>query len=86
MYALDERADRGNIRETFFMNQVSVTHTVNYPKYGDFLVDNTYTFEIGGKNKPYKQIAGIDNAFIVSDEIEYGMNNRIPIWLFGFLY
>jgi hypothetical protein len=49
-------------------------------------VNNTYAFEIGGKDKSKKQISGMENAYIVSDEIEYGYQNKIPIWLFGFLY
>lgn len=79
-------ADVGTIRETFFMNQVTKDHEVLAPKYGDFLVNGKFTFEIGGKNKSYKQIKEIENSFIASDEIERGFGNRIPLWLFGFLY
>lgn len=86
MYALDERVNKGTLRETFFMNQVSVTNQVSYPKVGDFLVDNTYLIEVGGKNKTHKQIEGINNAFVVQDDIEYGFKTKIPLWLFGFLY
>ncbi|MCK5774600.1 MAG: hypothetical protein KAH25_00400 [Bacteroidales bacterium] len=56
------------------------------PKQGDFLVDQKYHFEIGGKKKDYKQIANIENSFIAADDIEYGFGNKIPLWLFGFLY
>jgi len=76
----------GTIRETFFLNQLSVKHSVTYPPNGDFLIDNKYTFEIGGKNKTRKQIIGIENAYIAADDIEIGFQNKIPIWLFGFLY
>ncbi len=76
----------GTARETFFLNQLSQNHIVTYPKQGDFLVNEKYLFEIGGKNKTQKQIAGIDNAFIAADDIEYGFGNKIPLWLFGFLY
>ena len=86
MYALDERAKQGTLRETFFMNQVSVDQRVTYPKVGDFLVDDRYTFEIGGKTKTQKQIAGVGEAFVAADEIEYGSKTKIPLWLFGFLY
>lgn len=79
-------ADVGTIRETFFMNQVTKDYEVLAPKYGDFLVNGKFTFEIGGKNKSYKQIKEIENSFIASDEIERGFGNRIPLWLFGFLY
>jgi len=87
VYALGEEHENvGNLRETFFINQISKKHNVVYTKTGDFYLDNKYTFEIGGKNKTSKQIAGIKDAFIVADEIEYGFNNKIPLWLFGFLY
>ncbi len=82
----DNKANTGNIRETFFLNQLSQNHTVTYPKQGDFLVDEKFLFEIGGKNKTNKQIAGIKNAYIAADDIEYGYGNKIPLWLFGFLY
>jgi len=81
-----EIVDVGNLRETFFLNQLSVNHNVTYPKTGDFLVDEKYLFEVGGKSKNQKQIAGIENAYIAADDIEYGFRNKIPLWLFGFLY
>jgi len=87
MYVLSSfSANRGNVRETFFANQVGYKHKISFHEKTDFLVDNTYAFEIGGKDKSKKQITGIENTFIVSDEIEYGYQNKIPIWLFGFLY
>lgn len=86
MLALNESAERGTLRETFFMNQLYVNHKINSAKDGDFIVDDKYTFEVGGKNKKMSQIAGLENAFIVSDRIEYGKGNKIPVWLFGFLY
>lgn len=87
MYVLSSfSANRGNVRETFFANQVGYKHKISYHEKTDFLVDNTYAFEIGGKDKSKKQTTGIENAYIVSDEIEYGYQNKIPIWLFGFLY
>jgi len=76
----------GNLRETFFFNQVSYNHQVNYTDNGDFLVDNRYVFEIGGKNKTGKQITNITNSFLALDNIEIGTRNEIPLWLFGFLY
>jgi hypothetical protein len=76
----------GNVRETFFANQVGFRHNLLYSHKGDFLVDKKYTFEIGGKGKNKHQIDGIENAFIAADEIEYGINQKIPLWLFGFLY
>jgi len=79
-------ANTGNIRETFFYNQVSTRHMVNYTENGDFIVDNKYVFEVGGKNKKSKQISGLKNSFLVLDDIETGHGNEIPLWLFGFLY
>jgi len=87
MYVLSSlSANRGNVRETFFANQVGYKYNIRYHEKTDFLVNNTYAFEIGGKDKSKKQISGMENAYIVSDEIEYGYQNKIPIWLFGFLY
>jgi len=87
MYALTgDEPDTGNLRETFFFNQVSVNHNVTYSLKGDFTIDNKYVFEIGGKGKTMKQVAGIKNAFIVQDNTEAGYKNNIPLWLFGFLY
>ena len=86
-YVLAENnIDTGNIRETFFFNQLAYRHKVEYPDNGDFLVDRKYTFEIGGRNKTQKQIQNTENAYIVADDIEYGFDNKIPLWLFGFLY
>jgi hypothetical protein len=58
---------------------------VSYSEVGDFLVNKKYVFEIGGKNKTYKQIANLDHSFIAADDIEIGHKHTIPLWLFGFL-
>lgn len=76
----------GNIRETFFMMNVTETLTVKSSESSDFLVDGKLTFEIGGKNKGQKQIKNIPDSYIVKDDIVIGNDNIIPIWLFGFLY
>jgi hypothetical protein len=87
MYALSEKVpNQGNIRETFFLNQIAKKHLVELAPKGDFIVDKNMIFEIGGKSKGIKQIKGIENSYIVADDIEYGFGNRIPLWLFGFLY
>jgi len=86
MLALDETAQLGTLRETFFMNQLSVKHKMLAAVSGDFLVDDKYTFEIGGKNKSKKQLAGIKDAYTVHANIEYGIDNKIPLWMFGLLY
>ena len=81
-----ENSDIGTIREQFFVNQLDTNHNLNYSKIGDFLVNKNYIFEIGGKNKSFKQIKDIENSFVVADDIEIGSGNKIPLWLFGFLY
>ncbi|MDR2621904.1 MAG: AAA family ATPase [Dysgonamonadaceae bacterium] len=81
-----ENANQGNLRETFFANQLQEKHSVKVAKKGDFVVDNQYTFEIGGRNKTGEQIKNTNNAFVVADDIESGLQNKIPLWLFGFLY
>ncbi len=81
-----ENANVGNIRETFFANQMAYHHQLNYTDHGDFLIDEKYTFEVGGKNKTNKQIENVPDSYIAADNIEYGRGNKIPLWLFGFLY
>jgi hypothetical protein len=76
----------GTLRESFFASQVSFKSSIYYVDKGDFLVDEKYTFEIGGKNKSFKQIKDVEESFVVADEIEVGFKNKIPLWLFGFLY
>ncbi|WP_028297425.1 ATP-binding protein [Olivibacter sitiensis] len=78
--------DMGNLRETFFANQLSYQHLLTYPEKGDFLIDEKYTFEIGGKGKDTRQIQKIPQSYVAADDIEYGFQHRIPLWLFGFLY
>jgi len=94
-YALTNNIDIGSARESFFVNQVknyfgSKTQFLDTAIYtankGDFLIDEKYTFEIGGKNKSFKQIKDISQSYIAADEIEVGHGNKIPLWLFGFLY
>lgn len=82
----DSSINTGTSRETFFFNQLRVSHAVNWTATGDFIIDGKYVFEIGGKNKNHKQIAGIENSYIAADNIEYAYQNKIPLWLFGFLY
>jgi predicted AAA+ superfamily ATPase len=87
IYALaEESSNMGAIRETFVLNQLSVAHKISYPASGDFLLDGKYTFEVGGKGKPSHQIKGINNAYLVKDDIEFGSKGVIPLWMFGLLY
>ena len=86
-YALTEsNPNIGTLRETFLYNQLKVRHNVRYTDKGDFSIDNSFVFEKGGKNKINKQIAGIENAFIAADNIEYAYKNTLHVRMFGFLY
>ncbi|OFY52266.1 MAG: AAA family ATPase [Bacteroidetes bacterium GWF2_49_14] len=82
----DGNSNHGTLRETYFINQLQVGHSITGSDQGDFLVDHKYTFEIGGKNKTRKQISGIKDAWIAADNVEYARQDKIPLWLFGFLY
>lgn len=86
IYALSpKRADIGNVRETFFMNQMRVVGDVMCSPVSDFLVDGM-TFEIGGRKKGQKQISEVKNGYVVKDDIETGYANVLPLWVFGLLY
>ncbi len=74
------------MRETFFLNQLKNTHRVALHSKTDFMVDGHFAFEIGGASKKVKQISDIANSFLAVDGIEIGVGNRIPLYLFGFLY
>ncbi len=85
-YAYCDKSMIGTVRETFVASMLQPNHTLVIPKKGDLLVDERYVFEIGGKKKGYKQIKDIPDFYIISDDIEIGSGNKIPLWLFGFLY
>ncbi len=78
--------EKGTIRETFFLNILSQNHEVELPIHGDFLIDGQYLFEVGGKNKNFTQVMSHPNSLLALDDIELGIGNKIPLWLFGFLY
>lgn len=85
-FALKEKPDTGNIRETFVLNQLlNAGLNVSSPTEGDFHI-NGLTIEVGGKNKSTSQVRHLDNYIIAADDIETGTGNKIPVWLFGFLY
>jgi hypothetical protein len=85
MYLFAEgKANIGSIRETFFLNQLGQHHRVTASKWGDFMVDEKFTFEVGGSNKNFKQIKGVPNSYLAID-IENGTGNKVPLWLFGML-
>jgi predicted AAA+ superfamily ATPase len=85
----------GTVRETFFLNQLHNYYGIKdlfqdsgiyAADQGDFYLEEKYTFEVGGKNKSFKQIKNVPLSYIAADEIEIGYGNKIPLWLFGFLY
>ncbi len=78
-------SNKGSMRESFFVSMLE-GHTLRYAKRGDYTVDGKDSFEIGGKNKGFKQIQDTPNSYVVADDIEIGDGNKIPLWLFGFLY
>lgn len=81
-----ENANSGNVRETFFANQIAYKHDISYDETGDFLVDRSYHFEIGGKQKSARQLQTVQDGYVAADGIEFGYQNKIPLWLFGFGY
>jgi len=85
-YSYCQSNEIGTIREQFFLNMLSCRYDVSYPKIGDFLCEEKYTFEVGGKDKKFKQIKDLENSYVVADDIEIGFGNKLPLWLFGFLY
>ena len=87
MFALaKENTNIGNLRETFFVNQFKHLAKIHLAEQADFLINEKYTFEVGGKGKTQTQIKNTTNAFIAKDNIEIGFGNVIPVWLFGFMY
>ena len=77
----------GTARETFAISQLSVNHEIEYGKtQGDFVVDHKYTFEVGGADKTFKQIADLPDSFILADNIEYATGKKLPLWIIGLTY
>jgi len=85
-FILATDVNKGTLRETFFVNQLAHRHTVTYAEKADFVIDEKYVFEIGGKDKGKKQIVNETDGYLVIDDVEIGHHNKIPLWLFGFLY
>ena len=87
LYALGTQYNIGTIRECFVVNQFSEAHTIEYDKaQGDFRVDGKYTFEVGGKDKSFDQIADLPNSYVLADFMEFPIGKKLPLWLVGFLY
>lgn len=84
-YIFGDDTNIGSARETFFVNQLNAVSKVSLANQGDFIVDK-YTFEVGGKRKTFDQIKNVPNSFVVSDDLEVGHKNKIPLWLFGMIY
>jgi len=84
-HAYCDSVEVGTLREVFFMSMLG-EESIEVASKGDFVVDSKYVVEIGGKNKSYKQIKDVENSYVVADDIEVGFGNKIPLWLFGFLY
>ena len=83
---VEKKTNQETLREIFFINMLSKCHEISVPLQGDFLVDQQWLFEVGGKNKSREQIYDQKNAYLACDNIEIGINQKIPLWLFGFLY
>lgn len=88
MYALaPTKVEIGTLREVFAICSLSESHTVEYGKaQGDFKVDSKYTFEIGGRSKDFKQIAGLEDSYIFADDWDMPDGAKLPLWMLGFLY
>jgi len=86
LYLSQSNVNIGTLMETFFANQIGIKNQLTLAQRGDFMVDDTYTFEVGGANKSFQQIADIKNSYLVIDEMPLGVKNKIPLWLFGFMY
>ncbi len=86
MHCLTPQVDSGTMRETYLASQVGVDHQLYMPSKGDLVVDDKWLFEVGGKRKDFSQIKNMEDSFVVSDNMEIGHGNKIPLWLFGFLY
>ncbi|MDP1609383.1 MAG: AAA family ATPase [Chlamydiales bacterium] len=87
LYAIASQVpDKGTVRETFFLNMTLQNHEVTLPGNGDFLINQEWLFEVGGKNKGFEQICLEKNGYLACDDLEQGAGNKIPLWLFGFLY
>ncbi len=85
-HAYCTQSNIGTLREVFVASMLQNRHQIEVAKKGDFLVDGNYLLEVGGKRKSFKQVKDESNAFVVADDIEIGSGNKIPLWLFGFLY
>lgn len=85
-YLANSNMNIGTLRESFVVSQLGFEHDLRLPPQGDFIVDDKHILEVGGKSKSYKQIANLPDSYVVSDDLLVGAGNKIPVWMFGFLY
>lgn len=83
---LRSESEQGSVREVFFVDQLAAVTGINSDDRGDFLVAGKYVVEVGGSGKSFRQVRGLDKAYLAVDGIEIGQGNRVPLYLFGFLY
>lgn len=88
LYALSySDVNIGTLRETFAVSQLCIGHTVEYSKkHGDFCINGKHVFEVGGKDKNFTQIAGVQDSYVLADDIETPLGRKLPLWVVGFLY
>lgn len=86
MQALGIMHKVGTVRESFVASMLSFEGELHAPKEGDFMLDRKYLFEVGGKGKGFTQISDIQDSYVIADNLEIGFGNKIPLWLFGFIY
>lgn len=92
-----QQVTTGALRETFFLNQLTqltysegfIPPEIRLAKQGDFTFvtpERRILFEIGGASKGFQQIGEAEDHFVVADVTLTEHPQRIPLWLFGFLY
>lgn len=82
IYAIaPNNTDNLNLRQTFFFNQVGYKCQLRSSEKADFCIDGKHHFIVGGR-----KLEPTSNIYAASDVIEIGEGNKIPLWLFGFLY
>jgi predicted AAA+ superfamily ATPase len=87
LFALNyDHVNPGSLRETYFLSMLCTSHDLSIPEQGDFWIDNDINIEVGGKNKDSRQIKSAKKGYLALDDIETGIDHRIPLWLFGFIY
>jgi uncharacterized protein len=84
--SLKMETDIGGIREMFFVNQVGSQHKISLHDKRDFLIEDRWLVEIGGKNKNDAQVRYEQDAYLILDNLKVGFGRKIPLYLFGFLY